>query len=142
MEVFAVASGVTLINDAYNANPTSMRAAINALTDVETAGRRVAVLGDMAELGSLSELAHFRLGEQVAVSGIDRLVTVGERARRIAEGARAAGMPPEAVLACPTTDEATKVLDDMLAPDDTVLVKASRSMNLERVVEGIVRPNA
>jgi UDP-N-acetylmuramyl pentapeptide synthase len=51
-------------------------------------------------------------------------------------------MPPEAVLACPTTDEATKVLDDMLAPDDTVLVKASRSMNLERVVEGIVRPNA
>ncbi len=142
MEVFAVASGVTLINDAYNANPTSMRAAINALTDVETAGRRVAVLGDMAELGSLSELAHFRLGEQVAVSGIDRLVTVGERARRIAEGARAAGMPPEAVLACPTTAEATKALDDMLAPDDTVLVKASRSMNLERVVEGIVRPHA
>jgi UDP-N-acetylmuramoyl-tripeptide--D-alanyl-D-alanine ligase len=142
MEVFAVASGVTLINDAYNANPTSMRAAINALTDIETAGRRVAVLGDMAELGSLSELAHFRLGEQVAVSGIDRLVTVGERARRIAEGARAAGMPPEAVLACLTTNEATSVLDDMLAPDDTVLVKASRSMNLERVVEGIVRPNA
>ena len=142
MEVFTVASGVTLINDAYNANPTSMRAAISTLTDIESQGRRIAVLGDMAELGSLSELAHFRIGEQVAAAGLDKLVTVGERALRIAEGARAAGMAPDSVRVCATAEEASKMLEGMLEPDDTVLVKASRSMNLERVVEGIVRPDA
>jgi UDP-N-acetylmuramoyl-tripeptide--D-alanyl-D-alanine ligase len=142
MQVFTAASGVTVINDAYNASPTSMRAAVVALADIRTGGRRVAVLGDMAELGSLEELAHFSLGEDVARSGIEDLVTVGERARRIADGARATGMIAERVRPCATVDEASEVLDDLLAAGDTVLVKASRSMGLERVVEGILRPHA
>lgn len=142
METFVSAGGVTVINDAYNANPTSMSAAVETLGSIESAGRRVAVLGDMAELGSLTELAHFRLGEEVARRGIDVLVTVGERARRIADGAKAAGMDSHVVRPCATTEEAVEVLDDLLGNGDTVLVKASRSMGLEAVVEGVVTPRA
>lgn len=141
MEVFSSASGVTVINDAYNASPTSMRAALTTLRDMPAEGRRIAVLGDMAELGSLSDLAHFGLGELVPRNA-DILVTVGVCARRIAEGARAEGMPAEAVRPCGTVEEAGEVLDDLLAPGDVVLVKASRVMQLERIVEGIIEPHA
>lgn len=140
METFQSATGITIINDAYNANPASMRAALSALGDVPTRGRRIAVLGDMAELGSLAELAHFQIGEQVPISAVDVLVTVGERGRRIAEGALAAGMPEDSVRPCVSADEASEVLDDLTAPGDTVLVKASRVMGLERVVEGMIEP--
>lgn len=140
MQSFVTAGGVHVINDAYNANPTSMRAAIETLAEVSAATHRVAVLGDMAELGSLTELAHFRIGEEVARLPIDALVTVGERARRIADGARAEGMDDERIRPCANVDEATEVLDDILGPGDVVLVKASRVMGLERVVEGIVNP--
>ena len=141
MQVFSSASGVTVINDAYNASPTSMRAALATLRDMPTEGRRIAVLGDMAELGSLSELAHFGLGE-IVPEHADILVTVGVCALRIAEGARAEGMPAESVRPCVTVEEAGEVLDDLLAPGDLVLVKASRVMQLERVVEGIIEPHA
>jgi UDP-N-acetylmuramoyl-tripeptide--D-alanyl-D-alanine ligase len=140
METFASASGVTVINDAYNANPTSMRAALDALAEMKAEGRRVAVLGDMAELGSLSELAHFDIGEHLAKLSMDVLVTVGARASRIADGARAAGMDDGRIRPCATAEEASEVLDDLLEVGDIVLVKASRVMELERVVEGIVTP--
>lgn len=140
MEVVSTAREITVLNDAYNANPSSMRAAIETLSSMSTATRRVAILGDMGELGSFSELAHFRLGEDVAHAALDALVTVGERSVRIADGARAAGMPSEVVRPCRTLDEASEVLDDLLEPGDVVLVKASRMMGLERLVEGIVNP--
>jgi len=142
MQVFTAANGVTVVNDAYNANPTSMRAAVDTLGSMRPEGRRIAVLGDMLELGSLAELAHFRLGEDVARGTIDVLVSVGVLGRRIAEGALAEGMAPEAVRSCATAEEASEVLDDLLVPGDAVLVKASRGMGLERVVEGIVQPRA
>ncbi len=141
MEIFQSATHVTVINDAYNANPTSMRAALDALLDVPAEGKRVAVLGDMAELGSLTELAHFRMGEYVAELQVDALVTVGERARRIGDGALAAGMSAGAVRPCETADEASEVLDNLLVAGDVVLVKASRVMGLERVVDGITEPH-
>ncbi len=140
MQTFVTASGMTVINDAYNANPSTMNAAVDTLAAIVTQGRRVAVLGDMAELGSLSELAHFHLGEHVARSAIDVLVTVGERARRIADGARAQGMDADRIRPCATVDEAVEVLDDLLGAGDTLLVKASRVMGLEAVVEGVVTP--
>ncbi|MBS3957612.1 MAG: UDP-N-acetylmuramoyl-tripeptide--D-alanyl-D-alanine ligase [Clostridiales bacterium] len=140
MQAFVTASGIHVINDAYNANPASMRAAVDTLAEMRAEGRTVAVLGDMAELGSLTELAHFQLGEHVARAGIGVLVTVGERARRVAEGARAVGMDSSLVRPCVTAEEASEVLDDTLEPGDIVLVKASRVMRLERVVEGIVEP--
>ena len=142
MQVFVAANGVTVINDAYNASPTSMRAAVATLADMTSRGARVAVLGDMAELGSLTELAHFRLGEEVARSGIETLVTAGPRASRIAEGALAAGMPDRSVRPCANVDEASEVLDDLLRAGDIVLVKASRSMGLERIVERILATDA
>lgn len=140
MEVFTAANGVTVVNDAYNANPSSMRAALETLAGMRTEGRRVAVVGDMAELGSLSELAHFQLGELVAGLPIDVLVTVGPRAKRIGDGAHAAGLDAFRIRVCATADEASEVLDDLLEPHDVVLAKASRVMGLERVVEGIVTP--
>ncbi len=140
MQSFQTASGVFVINDAYNANPTSMRAAIETLAEMTADGRKIAVLGDMAELGSLTELAHFRIGEEVARLPIDLLITVGERARRFGEGARAEGMAEEKIRPCASAEEASEVVDDVASPGDIVLVKASRVMGLERVVEGIVNP--
>lgn len=140
MEVITTASGVTVVNDAYNASPSSMKAAIDTIDAMHVAGRRVAVLGDMGELGSLAELAHLEIGEYVAASSVDTLVTVGRRARRIADGARVSGMDPGRIRPCATPEEAVEVLDDLLEEGDAVLVKASRMMGLERVVEGVVSP--
>jgi UDP-N-acetylmuramoyl-tripeptide--D-alanyl-D-alanine ligase len=142
MQSFHTAAGIHVINDAYNANPSSMRAAIETLAEMQTSGRKVAVLGDMAELGSLTELAHFRIGERVAALDIDILVTVGQKAKHVADGARVEGMDDSMIRPCVTLEEAGEVLDDILEPGDVVLVKASRSMGLERVVEGIVEPRA
>ena len=140
MEAFTSAGGITVINDAYNASPTSMRAAIAALLDIDVPGRHVAVLGDMAELGSLTELAHFELGEFVGRSRVDLLVTVGEKAGRIADGAKAVGMNADLILRCASPEEAASVVEDAATSMDAVLVKASRVMGLEAVVEGLMSP--
>jgi UDP-N-acetylmuramoyl-tripeptide--D-alanyl-D-alanine ligase len=141
MQVFESASGMHVINDAYNANPTSMRAAVETLAEMSGAHQRIAVLGDMAELGSLTELAHFRVGEELARMPVDLLVTVGSKASRIADGARAEGMPDDAITTCDTADSAAVALLGIVEPGDAVLVKASRVMGLERVVERIVEPD-
>lgn len=140
MQAFQSASGVFVINDAYNANPTSMRAAIETLADMQTSGSRIAVLGDMAELGSLTELAHFRIGEEVARLPIDALITVGKRAQRISDGARAEGMDADRIHPFDSVEDAACCLSEQLVPGDVVLVKASRVMGLERIIEGIVSP--
>jgi UDP-N-acetylmuramoyl-tripeptide--D-alanyl-D-alanine ligase len=137
MEVFETAASVTVVNDAYNANPASMRAAVATLRDMACDGRRIAVLGDMAELGSLTELAHFRLGEDLASGGIDLLVTVGPRARRIAEGARAAGFPSGSIIEAQDANTALPAVVALLGAGDIVLVKGSRIMGLETIVEGV-----
>lgn len=141
MQLFTSAGGISVINDAYNASPSSMRAALETLAEMETLGARVAVLGDMAELGSLADLAHFQLGEYAGRIGLDTLVTVGILGRRIAEGARAAGMKDERIRPCATVEEASEVLDDILESGDLVLVKASRVVGLERVLGGIIEPH-
>jgi UDP-N-acetylmuramoyl-tripeptide--D-alanyl-D-alanine ligase len=141
MQTFVTASGTTVVNDAYNANPTSMRAAVDTLAAMTADGRRIAVLGDMAELGSYTDLAHFRIGEHVARSGVEALVTVGERATRIAEGARAAGMPAARIVALPSVEAAKDALPTSVGCGDIVLVKASRVMGLERLVDGLVSPD-
>ncbi|MGV8082482.1 MAG: UDP-N-acetylmuramoyl-tripeptide--D-alanyl-D-alanine ligase [Coriobacteriia bacterium] len=138
MEVMTTAGGITVINDAYNASPASMRAAVETLALMATDGQRIAVLGDMAELGSLAELAHFEIGELVAELGLDALVTVGPRAARIAAGAQAAGMPKDRIVKCETAPQAAEEVTRSIEAGDAVLVKASRVMGLERVVEGIV----
>ena len=138
MQVINTASGLTLINDAYNANPASMRAAVDTLAAMATGNRRIAVLGDMAELGSFTELAHFRIGETLARLGIDELVTVGARAHRIAEGALAAGMSAQHVRVTEDAESAAETLGELAEAGDVVLVKASRVMGLEVVVDRMV----
>ena len=129
-------SGVAVLNDSYNANPTSMAAALDALAALGSpgqGGRRFAVLGPMAELGPHSAGEHQRLGKLVAAAGVQLLVAVG--APDLAEGARAAGA--EAVEV-PTAEAAVTVLIPHLRSGDAVLVKASRVVGLERVAQALL----
>jgi UDP-N-acetylmuramoyl-tripeptide--D-alanyl-D-alanine ligase len=122
--------GGLLINDAYNANPVSMRAALDYLTARAEGRRRVAILGDMAELGRTAPGYHREVGEAAAVAGIEELLAVGELARGYVDGA--AGVSAQWV---PNVHEALRTLDEVVRPGDAVLVKGSRAMGLEAVAE-------
>jgi UDP-N-acetylmuramoyl-tripeptide--D-alanyl-D-alanine ligase len=126
-------NGVQVLDDSYNANPDSMKAALRTLVELETEGRRVAVLGAMGELGSESERGHREVGEAAAAFRIDQLLTVGDLGAEIAAAARAAGL--ENVLNVPTTGEAAEFLASNTTAGDLVLVKGSRSARMERVLE-------
>lgn len=131
------AGGVVILNDAYNANPTSVVAAVDMLTSVERTGRTWAVLGVMAEIGDTSETEHRRVGRSCAEQGVDRLVVVGDEAAPMAEGAREAGMPDEAVTSVEDAEAALAALRGSVDPGDVVLVKASRVGRLETVAQGL-----
>ena len=113
-----------------------MMAALEVLE--RCSGRRVAALGDMFELGHVSEEAHHQVGERAARARLDLLVTVGDRATGIAEAAVQAGMPAMRVIRCADAAEAAETLRDSLRPGDTLLVKASRGMQLEAIVRELV----
>jgi UDP-N-acetylmuramoyl-tripeptide--D-alanyl-D-alanine ligase len=131
MEVDRRADGVTVVNDAYNANPESMRAALAALAGL-AGERRIAVLGAMAELGPDADAEHERLGRDAAAAGVDLIVAVGPDAVGIAEGAAAAGRRTgEESVHVPDRAAARQLLSEVLRPGDVVLVKASRSYGLE-----------
>lgn len=122
---------VTVINDAYNANPESMRAAIQTLCEAGNGWRKIAVLGCMAELGTSSREFHREAGRQAADAGVDILITVGRKARDIAGGAAEAGLPRGSTFRCQDADDALGLLGHILEPGDMVLVKASRVAQLE-----------
>jgi UDP-N-acetylmuramoyl-tripeptide--D-alanyl-D-alanine ligase len=141
MELQNRVDGVTVINDAYNANPDSMRAAVDTLAALGQGGARRtwAVLGDMLELGDTAAEAHTALGRFVAERGIDRLVVVGEFAETLAAAARNAGLSaPGAVRVGPDKAGATQWLRAGLGPGDVVLVKASRGLALDTVADEIL----
>jgi UDP-N-acetylmuramoyl-tripeptide--D-alanyl-D-alanine ligase len=138
MEVLKARSGLRVLNDAYNANPSSMAAALRAARVMAGDGRCVAVLGEMAELGSIAPEEHARIGELVARLRIDRLVTVGEAADAIAVSAVREGVEPDRVTRCTTVEEAMEAVLADVRPDDLVLVKASRAVGLERLAERLV----
>lgn len=135
MQTFTTADGMVVLNDAYNANPTSMKAALQTLSDFNSGSRKIAVLGDMLELGKLSDIAHFEIGEAVKQVGVDLLITVGEKGKRIAEGAIRRGFDKRAAFICQTTAEASRILKVHLQPKDVILIKASRAMKLEEIVD-------
>lgn len=137
MELLESDEGLRVVNDAYNANPTSMAAALKAARWMAREGRCVAVLGEMAELGELADEEHERVGELVARLGIEELVVVGEAARRIAVGATREGVEPDRVHAVADRDEALTALRGMLRPGDVVLVKGSRVAGLERLAHAL-----
>jgi UDP-N-acetylmuramoyl-tripeptide--D-alanyl-D-alanine ligase len=131
MEVERRPDGVTVVNDAYNANPESMRAALAALAGLP-ASRRIAVLGAMGELGPGAAAEHERLGRDAAAAGVDLVVAVGADAVGIADGASAAGRRAgEESVHVPDRAAARELLETLLRPGDVVLVKASRSYGLE-----------
>lgn len=128
--------GLLLLNDAYNANPLSMRAAIDSLHDLVVAGRRIAVLGEMAEIGETAAAEHYGVGGYTASHGVDLLIVVGERATSIARGARDQGL--DVVIQCADAREAAATLQEHVTSGDAVLVKASRSAGLEAVAAALL----
>jgi len=129
--------GITILNDAYNANPRSMAVAIDALVDGEFTGRTIAVLGDMLELGTIAQSEHRTLGGHLAAAGVDLAYLVGDWADEVREGALGGGMQPECIYVLPSTDDVVSSLRYILKPGDAVLVKGSRGMRMERVAHGL-----
>jgi UDP-N-acetylmuramoyl-tripeptide--D-alanyl-D-alanine ligase len=125
--------GVRFIDDTYNANPDSMKAALRTLVELDADGKRIAVLGEMKELGSESELAHREVGETAATFGIDQLVTIGDMAEAIARAAHAGGL--KNTTSVRSTAEAAELLGEIAQPGDLILVKGSRSARTEHVIE-------
>ena len=142
MEVTERADGVRVVNDAYNANPDSMAAALRALAAMSATGRRVAVLGSMLELGEESPALHRGVGELAGELGVDSVVAVGDLAVDIADGARSAGVAD--VDHVSDVDAAEELLRARLAGGDVVLLKSSRDAGLrwlgDRIIETEVAP--
>jgi len=129
--------GMTVLNDCYNANPASMRAALRWLTEARGTGRAIAVLGDMLELGGGTTQAHHSIGEEAARLGTDYVLTVGVLAAGIAAGARSAGMPAACVITARDHATAAERLRGILRKGDVVLLKGSRGARMERVLEAL-----
>ena len=132
MQVTRLANGVAVINDTYNANPSSVAAALVALR--RFSGRPVVVLGEMRELGDEARRAHRGIGERAAALGVQQLVVLGAQADAVASGACAGGMPSDAVHICASHAEAAQAVVARWQPGDVVLIKGSRGARMEEVV--------
>jgi UDP-N-acetylmuramoyl-tripeptide--D-alanyl-D-alanine ligase len=139
MEVTERPDGVVIVNDAYNANPDSVRAALEALVAMAGGRRTWAVLGEMLELGAASTAEHEEVGRLARRLGVDRLVVVGDGARAIHDGALSTGVVDgeESVVVADVPAALATLLPE-LRPGDVVLVKASRGGGLERVAAGLL----
>ena len=124
--------GISIVNDAYNANPDSMIAALRTVANLPASGRRVAALGEMGELGQESLIGHERVGKAVADHGFDVLIAVGERAYPIARSAVAAGLMESRTVK--SNAEAADILNTILEPGDLLLLKGSRSAGIDQII--------
>jgi len=125
--------GVQFLDDSYNANPDSMKAALRTLVELDADGKRIAVLGEMRELGDQSERGHREVGETAAALKIDQLIAIGDIAAAIADAAGQAGLRKTTIVK--STSEAAEVLGEIAAPGDLVLIKGSRAARTEEVIE-------
>jgi len=142
MEVSERDDGLVVINDSYNSNPESARAALDALVAMAGGRRSWAVLGEMAELGETSEAAHEALGAQAVHQGIDRVLAVGAAARPVYTAAHGAAGADQMSHWVPDIDAAASLLEEELTAGDVVLVKASRAVGLEHLVERVLHRGA
>ena len=128
---------ITVFDDTYNSNPQALNAAVRVLAGLHGYGRRVLVLGDMLELGELAAELHHQVGVDAAKMGVDVLVLVGELARAAGAGALEAGLPRSSVIHFDGTDAAAASIASVVQPGDAVLVKGSRLLRMERIVEAL-----
>jgi len=138
MEVLRPQEGVTLINDAYNANPRSVELALEILSQMKGKGRGIAVLGDMLELGEYSVEAHQLIGKRVGELSIDFLLALGEEAPVLVESAMRHGLDSEKARIVESHTEAISILKKMVQDGDWILVKGSRRMGMEKIAEGLM----
>ena len=125
-------NGLHIINDAYNASPASMRAAIMTTAEIAS-GRKIAVLGDMLELGNISERVHKEIGEKLVRNKFDILITLGKLGKCIADGAKSAGL--DKIFTADTHEQAAEILNGLLNEGDTILFKGSRGMQMEKIID-------
>lgn len=137
MDIIKNKNGVTIINDCYNANYDSMKAAIEYLSKIN-AKRKIAVLGDMLELGEYSSKLHEKIGKVVKENNIDILITVGNEIKNTVKVAINLGMNKDNIYCFESTNEAVQLLNKILTKEDVVLIKASNSMHFNKIVEGII----
>jgi UDP-N-acetylmuramoyl-tripeptide--D-alanyl-D-alanine ligase len=128
-------SGRTVLADYYNANPASMEAALAALVSLSSGRKSIAVLGDMLELGAAGPEAHRAIGRSSARLNVDLLITVGGLAGQIAAGARDAGTPANRVYESASHADAAELLRKLSRPGDVILIKGSRGMKMEKILE-------
>jgi UDP-N-acetylmuramoyl-tripeptide--D-alanyl-D-alanine ligase len=133
-ELIRLRRGLRLVDDSYNSNPRAIEAALKGLAAFP-AKRKIAVLGDMLELGPAEKDFHRQAGRQVSENGWDVLLAVGPLAAFTAEGALAAGLPKAWVMTFSSSDEAAARISALIEDGDLILVKGSRGINTERVVE-------
>jgi len=137
MHFVKASGGFTLIDDTYNANPASVRCAIDAALQHAGQRRVIAILGDMLELGDSAAAGHAELGEYAASAGVSGLVTVGSLAALAAQGAVRAGLDPRRCRACDDNVSAARAATEMADADDVILVKGSRGMRMEQIVSAL-----
>ncbi|MBU6231094.1 UDP-N-acetylmuramoyl-tripeptide--D-alanyl-D-alanine ligase [Patescibacteria group bacterium] len=138
MNIIEGANGSMIIDDTYNSSPDAAEAALETIKSLRCAGSKIAVLGDMMELGKFSAEEHRKIGA-VAASSVDRLVTVGPRSRATAEEAGKKGLSQAMIASFDSADEAASFLKPLVGPGDTILVKGSQSVRMERVVKALMR---
>ena len=129
---------MTIINDAYNANPSSMRAAFEVMDALPSSdGRKVFILGDMRELGDASQRCHQMIGRDAGRSSARVIIAVGTMARVVADGATGTAGTTKRIYAFPTVEALSEKVEELLQPGDVVLLKASRAMRLERLIDAL-----
>jgi UDP-N-acetylmuramoyl-tripeptide--D-alanyl-D-alanine ligase len=133
-----LAGDLLIINDAYNASPASMDAAFEVLQEAGRGRRLVAVLGEMKELGEASARMHRQVGASIARRPVALLITVERGGDQIADGAEQAGLDRSAIIRTASVEEASGRLRDLVRPNDVVLVKGSRALEMERIVDRLV----
>ena len=132
--------GVQFLDDSYNANPDSMKAALQTLVELDADGKKIAVLGEMRELGKETKRAHEEVGETAAAFKVDQLIGIGEMGEVIARAAEKAGLEKSAAVG--STSEAANLLIDIAVPGDLVLIKGSRLARTEDVIEAFAKHNS
>ena len=136
LNIISIKDNISIINDCYNASPDSMKSAIEVLTKIKS-NSKIAVLGDMLEMGEFADNSHYEIGKICFEKKVDIIVAIGEKARFIAKGALDKGFKKDNIYTIKDNNEASQILDNVLRPNDVVLIKGSRGMKMEEIVQSL-----